>query len=75
MASIVPIIIRCIDYLAYGTIFTRAKKTPPKKVMFFAKNLVDDSPEVVVGRGEATLVFYEPQHSTQEYHLIREVGV
>ena len=35
MALIVPIVIRCIDYLAYGTIFTRAKKSLNKQVDVF----------------------------------------
>jgi hypothetical protein len=35
MASIALSVIRCIDYLAYGTIFTRAMFLPKKKVMFF----------------------------------------
>jgi hypothetical protein len=35
MALIALSIIRCIDYLAYGTIFTHAMFLPKKKVMFF----------------------------------------
>jgi hypothetical protein len=35
MASIAPIVIECIDYLAYGTIFTRAKFLPEKKLDVF----------------------------------------
>jgi len=39
MALIAPIVIECIDYLAYGTIFTRAMFRPKIKldVFFFAK--------------------------------------
>jgi hypothetical protein len=35
MASIALSVIGCIDYLAYGTIFTRVMFLPKKKVMFF----------------------------------------
>jgi hypothetical protein len=35
MASIALSVIRCIDYLAYGTIFTRAMFRPKKKLKFF----------------------------------------
>jgi hypothetical protein len=35
MASIALSVIGCIDYLAYGTIFTRAMFCPKKKLMFF----------------------------------------
>ncbi len=35
MASIALRNIRCIDYLAYGTIFTRAMFLPKKKLKFF----------------------------------------
>jgi len=35
MASIVLSIIGCIDYLAYGTIFTRAMILPKKKPQRF----------------------------------------
>ncbi len=35
MASITLFVIGFIDYLAYGTIFTRAMFLPKKKVMFF----------------------------------------
>jgi hypothetical protein len=31
MASIALSVVRCIDYLAYGTIFTRAMFLPKKK--------------------------------------------
>jgi hypothetical protein len=36
--------IRCIDYLAYGTIFTRAMFRPKTKldVFFFARKAVDE---------------------------------
>jgi hypothetical protein len=36
MASIALSIIGCIDYLAYGTIFTRAMFLPKKNLMFFS---------------------------------------
>jgi hypothetical protein len=44
MASIAPIIIRCIDYLAYGTIFTRAMFRPKIKldVFFPARKAADE---------------------------------
>ena len=35
MASIALSVIGCIDYLAYGNIFTRAMFCPKKKLMFF----------------------------------------
>jgi hypothetical protein len=35
MASITPIVIECIDYLAYGTFFTRAMFCPKKKLDVF----------------------------------------
>jgi hypothetical protein len=35
MASITLSIIGCIDYLAYGTIFTHAMFRPKKNLMFF----------------------------------------
>jgi hypothetical protein len=35
MALIALSVIGCIDYLAYGTIFTRAMFRPKKKVFFF----------------------------------------
>jgi hypothetical protein len=35
MASIVLSVVGCIDYLAYGAIFTRVMFLPKKKVMFF----------------------------------------
>ncbi len=49
MASIVLSIIGCIDYLAYGTIFTRAMFLPKKTLMFFffARKAVDERWEVV----------------------------
>ena len=51
MALIMPIVIGCIDYLAYGSIFTRAMFRPKIKgeVFFSAKNSVDE-PWEVVGR-------------------------
>jgi hypothetical protein len=44
MASIVPIVIGCIDYLAYGTFFTRAMFRPKKKrdVFFPARKAADE---------------------------------
>ena len=49
MASIAPIVIGCIDYLAYRTIFTRAMFCPKIKldVFFFARKAVDSCWEVV----------------------------
>jgi hypothetical protein len=35
MASIAPIVIGCIDHLAYGTIFTRAMFLPKIKLDVF----------------------------------------
>jgi hypothetical protein len=35
MASIAPIVIGCIDYLAYGTIFTHAMFRPKMKLDLF----------------------------------------
>jgi hypothetical protein len=50
-ASIAPIVIGCIDYLAYGTIFTRAMFCPKIKldVFFPARKAVDACREVVPG--------------------------
>ena len=42
MASIVPIIIGCIDYLAYGTIFMCALFRPKKNLMFFVCQKAQD---------------------------------
>jgi hypothetical protein len=49
MASIALTVIGCIDYLAYGSIFTRAMVRPKKKfdVFFSAKKSVIDRREVV----------------------------
>ena len=43
MASTAPIVMGCIDYLAYGTIFTRAMFRPKIKlnVFFPARKAVD----------------------------------
>ncbi len=50
MASIAPIVIGCIDYLAYGTIFTRAMFLPKKKLdVFFPARKAGDEPRRVVG--------------------------
>jgi hypothetical protein len=48
MASIAPIVIGYIDYLAYRTIFTRAMFCPEIKlyVFFFARKAVDERWEV-----------------------------
>ncbi len=51
MASIALTVIGCIDYLAYGSIFTRAMFRPKKSSMFFsAKKSIDDRREVVIGQ-------------------------
>jgi hypothetical protein len=44
MALIALSVIRCIDYLAYGTIFTRAMFLPKKKgdVFFSARKAADE---------------------------------
>ena len=49
MASIAPRNIRCIDYLAYRTIFMCAMFCPKIKldVFFFARKAVDERWEVV----------------------------
>ena len=44
MASIAVSVIGCIDYLAYGTIFTRAMFRPKKKLMFFPPEKPEMSP-------------------------------
>ena len=51
MASIALSIVRCIDYIAYGNIFTRATFHPKIKlgVFFFARKAVDACREVVHG--------------------------
>jgi hypothetical protein len=51
MASIAPIVIGCIDYLAYRTIFTRAMICPKIKlgVFFSARKAIDACREVVDG--------------------------
>jgi hypothetical protein len=49
MASIALSVIGCIDYLAYGTIFTRAMFRPKKKVdVFFPARKAADEPWEVV---------------------------
>ena len=52
MASIALSVVRCIDYLAYGSIFTRAMFLPKKKgdVFFPARKAVDACREVVAQR-------------------------
>jgi hypothetical protein len=47
MASIALTLIGCIDYLAYGSNFTRAIFRPKKIDIFPAKKTVDDHQEVV----------------------------
>ena len=49
MASIALSVVGCIDYLAYGTIFTRAMFRPKKKLEVFipARKAVDERWEVV----------------------------
>ncbi len=43
MALIAPIVIGCNDYLAYGTIFTRAMFHPKIKLdVFFARKAADE---------------------------------
>ena len=51
MASITLSIIICIDYLAYGTIFTRAMFLPKQKldVFFLARKAGDEPQRVVLG--------------------------
>jgi hypothetical protein len=50
MALIAPIVIGCIDYLAYGTIFTRAMFLPKIKLEFFpTRKSADEQREVVAG--------------------------
>jgi hypothetical protein len=46
MASIALSIVRCIDYLAYGTIFTRVMFLPKIKVMFF---FLPEKPQMSAG--------------------------
>jgi hypothetical protein len=50
MASITPIAIGCNDYLAYGTIFTRAMFRPKIKldVLFPARKAIDERWGVVL---------------------------
>jgi hypothetical protein len=49
MASIALSIIGCIDYLAYGTIFTRVMFRPKKKLdVFFPARKAGDEPRRVV---------------------------
>jgi hypothetical protein len=52
MASIAPIVIGCIDYLAYGTIFTCVTFHPKIKldVFFPARKAIDERWEVVCNR-------------------------
>jgi len=55
MASIAPILIGCIDYLAYGTIFTCAMFCPKINLMFFFTRKAGDEPAPesgMVGAGE-----------------------
>ena len=50
MASIALSVIGCIDYLAYGTIFTRVMFLPKKKVMFFWIFFPPEKPKMFAGR-------------------------
>jgi hypothetical protein len=61
MASIMPIVIGCIDYLAYGSIFTRAMFRPKIKIDIFfpARKAVDARREVVWGIRSAFAVTTE----------------
>jgi hypothetical protein len=56
MASIALSVIRCIDYLGYGTLFTRAMFLPKKKIEvfldFFSRQ---KSPRCSMGGGGPTL--------------------
>jgi hypothetical protein len=54
MASIALSVVGCIDYLAYGTIFTCAMFLPKKKgdVFFPARKAADERWGVVRGREE-----------------------
>ncbi len=65
MASIMPIVIGCIDYLAYGSIFTRAMFRPKIKVDIFfpARKAVDARREVVGGLVTPPGPF-SPHHNT-----------
>ena len=57
MASIALSVIGCIDYLAYGTIFTRAMFLPKKKgdVFFPARKAADERWGVVLRVGPRAL--------------------
>ena len=63
MASIALSVIRCIDYLAYGTIFTRAMFLPKKKgdVFFPARKAADVRWGVVCGREDMLYIRYYRQ--------------
>ena len=63
MASIALRNIRFIDYLAYGSIFTRAMFQPQKKLMFFPARKAVDARWEVVG-----------EHSLAASHLHTIVG-
>jgi len=54
MALIALSVMGCIDYLAYGTIFTRAKFRPKKKVMFF---FLPEKPQMRGGGEQSSLLF------------------
>jgi hypothetical protein len=60
MASIALSVIGCIDYLAYGTIFTRAKFCPKKKLMFFfpARKAGDEPRGMVVRTGLIKFILF-----------------
>jgi hypothetical protein len=50
MASIALSVVGCIDYLAYGAIFTRVMFLPKKKVMFFGFFFPPEKPKMFAGR-------------------------
>ena len=57
MASIAPIVIGCIDYLAYGNIFTCEMFHPKVKLdVFFARKAADRWEEVL-GRNSHRVTF------------------
>jgi hypothetical protein len=74
MASIALSIIGCIDYLAYGTIFTRAMFRPKKKLdVFFPARKAGDEPRSVVEiRCSITVcpvkVFLPPKYRTLGFY-------
>jgi hypothetical protein len=65
MALIAPIVIGCIDYLAYGTIFTRAMFLPKIKleVFFPARKAADERWEVRGGSEAGFEMLVPKKHS------------